>query len=739
MGPRTRDREEGLQQEQPSRAPAPPEPLRDPAALRRVLSPRSVALVGVSADPASFGARSTTNLRDFAGPVWTVNPKYAGQELHGRPCYGSIADLPEAPDCVLLALPRDGILPAVEAAAARGAGGAIIYASGYGETGLPERVAEENTLRETARSLGLPLVGVNCLGIVDHTIRAGVTFMPEYGRLTAPAGGVAITSQSGALGYALMQAAERGFSVCHLATAGNSTDLDVCDLAAFQLSMPECRSVALAVEGLRDARRLFLLGDAARAAGKAVVVLKLGRGEAGAAAAVSHTGSLAGSAAAWSAAFRRAGMAEVEDFDALLETAGLFAKAPKPKARGVAIVTPSGGAGIMAADHAEALGLEMPQPAPETERVLRSAIPDFGAPRNPCDLTAQVATNPSMFDACMDAMLADAQYGVVVMPTVYSHHATTAGRMEGMRPHARKHGKPLCIAWLPEQLEGPGAVAADGAPELPLFRSMRRLMNAIRLWLDHDAAAATRGAAAAAAVPGAPGLDIAVASLPGDGVVLMEAEAKALFARAGLPVVEERRATTAEAAGEAAAALGFPVVLKLDSPDIAHKTEVGGVRLNLGNEAAVREAFNAITAAARHHAPNARVDGVLVQRMARGGVELILGAKRDPQFGPMVLVGTGGVQAELWRDVALDLAPVTAEGAERMLRSLKGFALLDGFRGAERADIGAVAAAVAAFSSLVAAADERIVEAEINPLIAGPWGCLAVDGLVRCGGGSSSG
>ncbi len=719
-----------MQQPQAGRAVASaPEPLRDPAALRRVLSPRSVAVVGVSAEPASFGARTTTNLRDFAGPVWAVNPKYAGRELHGRPCYGSIAALPEAPDCVLLALPRTGVLAGVRAAAERGAGGVIAYASGYGETGLPDRVAEEEALREAARSLSLPLVGVNCLGIVDHTARAGVTFMPEYPRLTAPAGGVAITSQSGALGYALMQAAERGFSLCHMATAGNSTDLDVCDLAAYQLSMPECRSVALAVEGLRDARRLFLLGDAARAAGKAVVALKLGRGEAGAAAAVSHTGSLAGSAAAWSAAFRRAGMAEVEDFDALLETAGLFAKAPKPKARGVAIVTPSGGAGIMAADHAEALGLEMPQPAPETERVLRGAIPEFGAPRNPCDLTAQVATNPAMFDACMDAMLADKRYGVVVMPVVYSHHATTQARMESMRPHARRHGKPVCIAWIPEQLEGPGAVAADSAPELPLFRSMRRLMNAIRLWFEHDAAAgAPLGAPAAF-----PALDIAVASLPGGGEVLTEAEAKALFARAGLPVVEERRTTTAEAAAEAAAALGFPVVLKLDSPDIAHKTEVGGVRLNLGSAGAVREAFDAIVASASRHAPEARIDGALVQRMARKGVELILGAKRDPQFGPMVLVGTGGVTAELFRDVALDLAPVTAERAEAMLRSLRGFPLLDGFRGAEKADIQAAAGAVSAFSQLVAVAGERIAEAEINPLIAGPWGCLAVDGLVRCG------
>jgi acyl-CoA synthetase (NDP forming) len=703
-----------------------PEPLRDPASLRRLLSPRSVAVVGVSADPVGFGARSIGNMRGFDGPVWAVNPKYAGQELHGFPCLGSIADLPEAPDCVLLALPRTGIMPAVEACIAKGAGGIIAFASGYGETGLADRVAEEEALRDRCRAANMPLVGVNCLGIVDHVLKAGVTFMPEYGRLTAPPGGVAITSQSGALGYALMQAAERGFSVCHMTTAGNATDLDVCDLAAYQLSMPECRAVALAVEGLRDGRRLALLGEAARQVGKPIVVLKLGRGEAGAAAAVSHTGSLAGSAAAWSAAFRRAGMVEVEDFDALLETAGMFAKAPPPTAPGVAIITPSGGAGIMAADHAEALGLAMPQPRPETEAVLRAAIPDFGAPRNPCDLTAQVASDPSSYDACMEAMLSDPQYGCAVMPVVYSHHASTQLRMEQLRPYAPKFGKPLLIAWIPEQLEGPGAVAADSVPELILFRSMRRLMNAVRLWLEYHG----RKPAGTPARPH--GLEAALAGLPAGEVVLMEAEAKALFAKAGVPVVEERRAASAAEAAEAAAALGFPVVLKLDSPDIAHKTEVGGVKLNLADRAAVEAAFGAIMASARQKAPEARLDGVLIQRMSRPGVELILGARRDGQFGPLVLVGTGGVQAELWRDVALDLAPVSPERAEEMLRSLKGFPLLDGFRGGPRADIPAVAQAVSAFSVLVAEAGPRVEEAEVNPLICGDWGCLAVDGLVRC-------
>ncbi len=703
------------------------EALRDPQSLTRLLAPRSFAVVGVSAEPTGFGARTVQNMRDFDGPVWCVNPKYAGQELHGRPCFASVADLPGAPDSTVIALPRTGVMDAVQGLAKKGGGGAVIYASGYGETDLPERAVEEELLRETARRMGFPLLGANCLGFVDHRQRVGATFMPDYVKMTAPAGGVGVVSQSGALGYALMQAAERGFSVCHMTTAGNATDLDICDLAAYQLSMPECRAVALAVEGLRDGRRLALLGDAARKAGKPIIVLKLGRGEAGAAAAVSHTGSLAGSAAAWSAAFKRAGMVEVEDFDGLLETAGLFAKAGKPTAKGVAIITPSGGAGIMAADHAEFLGVDMPQPLPQTEAVLRAAIPDFGAPRNPCDLTAQVAGNPASYDLCMEAMLSDPQYGCAVLPQVYSHHATTVGRMEQLRVWGPKFGKPIIIAWIPEQLEGPGAVHAESVPDLILFRSMRRLMQGIKLWhAYHD-----QQIEAPPAPPA--GLDAAVAALPGGGAVLTEAEAKTLFAKVGVPVVEERRAATAEAAAAAAAALGFPVVLKLDSPDIAHKTEVGGVKLNLGDAAAVTAAFAEIMASATQHAPKARLDGVLIQRMAPKGVELILGARRDPQFGPMVLIGTGGVQAELWRDVALDLAPVTPARAEAMLRSLKGFPLLDGFRGSPKADVAAVAKAISAFSCLAAAAGEKLDEAEVNPLIAGPWGCLAVDGLVRCG------
>lgn len=701
-----------------------PAPLRRAESLRRLLAPNSVAVVGVSAEPTSFGARTITNMSGFAGPVYAVNPKYAGQELHGYPCVASITDLPEAVDSVVLCMPRTGILANVELAAARGVGGLTIYASGYGETDLPERAVEEEHLRARARELAIPLLGANCLGFVNHVTRAGATFMPDYFKMTAPAGGVGVVSQSGALGYALMQAAERGFAMCHMATAGNSTDLDVCDLAGFQLEMPQCRSIALAVEGLRDGRRLIELGDKARALGKPIVVLKLGRGETGAKAAMSHTGSMAGSTAAWSAAFRRAGMLEVEDFDALLETAGFMAKAPKPKARGVGIATPSGGAGILASDHAEYAGLTLPQPTAETEAVLRAAIPDFGSPRNPCDLTAQVATNPASFDACMNAMLADPQYAAIVMPVVYHNPTTTPLRMAAMAPLAKAAGKPICIAWIPESLEGPGPVAVDTSADLSLFRSMRRLMKAIALWLEYHDGQPAMGVIGEAA-------KAAAAALPEGACTLMEAQAKSAFAAAGLPAMPDARAATAETAIAAAEALGYPVVLKLDSPDIAHKTEVGGVKLNLASAAEVSTAFAAIMEGVRSHAPAARVDGVLVQRMAARGPELILGARQDPQFGVTLLVGLGGVQAELWRDVALDIAPVSPARAEAMLRSLKSFALLDGFRGAAPVDVAKVAETIARFSELAAAIGPRLEEMEINPLVCLPEGSVALDGLMQ--------
>jgi succinyl-CoA synthetase beta subunit len=277
---------------------------------------------------------------------------------------------------------------------------------------------------------------------------------------------------------------------------------------------------------------------------------------------------------------------------------------------------------------------------------------------------------------------------------------------------------------VPESLEGPGAEAADVSPDLVLFRSTRRMMNAIRLWFQQHDPKPEAGKVEARALT-------AAAAVPTGALTLMEAEAKSAFSKAGLPVVEERRAANPAAAVQAAESLGFPVVLKLDSPDVAHKTEVEGVQLNLADGTAVAAAFQRIMAGAAQHAPHARVDGVLIQRMEARGVELILGARRDPQFGTMVLVGLGGVQAELWKDVALEVAPVSPEGAMAMLRSLTAFPLLDGFRGSMPVDLAAICQTVARFSSFAAALGARLEEAEINPLVCRANGCVAVDGLMK--------
>jgi succinyl-CoA synthetase alpha subunit len=408
------------------------DPLRDPASLTRLLAPRSIAVVGVSAEATGFGARTVQNMAGFDGPVWCVNPKYAGQELHGRPCYASVAELPGAPDSAVIALPRTGVAAAVEALAAKGAGGAVLYASGYGETDLPERAAEEEALRLRARALGLPLVGANCLGFVDHVRRAGATFMPDYFKMTAPAGGVGIVSQSGAMGYALMQAAERGFAVCHMATAGNSTDLDVCDLAAFQLAMPECRSVALAVEGLRDARRLLALGELARAAGKPVIVLKLGRGEIGAQAAMSHTGSLAGSTAAWSAASSAPAC-----WRSRISTPCWKRRA---SSQGAAAARAGhrhrhafGGAGIMAPTTRSSRGSTCRSRA-RTPRRCCAPRSRIRQPAQPVRRDGAGGDEPQLFEDCMGAMLADDQYATVIFPIVYHNPATT--------PRAHAHARP---------------------------------------------------------------------------------------------------------------------------------------------------------------------------------------------------------------------------------------------------------------------------------------------------------
>jgi acetate---CoA ligase (ADP-forming) len=700
------------------------------ATLARLLHPASIAIIGASPSAGSFGARTLTNLARFKGRIYPINAKY--EKVGDLTCYPSIDALPEAPDAVVMTTPRESVEPLVQACIAKNAGGIVLYASGYAETSKPERVAAQLRLAALAQDSGVHLIGPNCIGVVNYLNDAAMTFsgLPrgEYPHEAT----VGIISQSGALGFAMAQAVERGMSISHVLTAGNSADVDVADQVAYLADDPGCKVIACIFEGMTHPTRFIEAAEIAWQANKPLVVFKVASSEQGATAAMSHTGSLAGSQAAYRAAFERAGVIMVDNCEALMETAAFFAKAPPPTARGVAVIATSGGAAIMAADKAELHGLPLPQPSDAVRAVLEAHIPEFGSARNPCDVTAQVLANPQSIGACGDALMSDPAYGVIVIPQVYSYEPAIP-RIKTFSDLALQHGKMTCNAWVTEWLEGPGARETERAPRMALFRSMDRCFATLAAWHRRDEKrkqpprVIQRASNATAKIAAATLIDAAAHA------TLTEREAKRVLATYGIPVVDERIVSTPDEAVLAAHAIGLPVVLKIESPDLPHKTEADVVRLNLRSEMEVRAAYDAIMQNAAKNAPRAKVSGVLVQPMIAPGLEIMIGARIDPLFGPLVVVSLGGIFVEVMKDNALALAPVTHDEARAMLLSLKGAALLKEFRGRPAIDLDRLADVVQRISELAADQSDRVTELDVNPLICHPDRTIAVDALiVRC-------
>ena len=690
-------------------------PIYTRAQLDRLIAPKSIAIVGASPRAGSFGLRTLENLANFRGAIWPVNAKYPKIGEHA--CYPSLAALPGKPDLVALVVPREGVEAALHEAAAAGAGGVVVYASGYGEMARDEGAAEQRRLAAIAQAAHMPMLGPNCMGLVNHELGVGVSFIPEYSKMPRRVGPIAFVSQSGALGYCLAQAAERGLGYRYFFSVGNSADLDVADLIGAMAEDPEVRAIACLFEGVPHARRLLAAGAKARAAGKPVIAYKMGVSEDGAAAARSHTGSMAGSGAAFRALFDRAGFVAVDDFEALVEYAKFFSAAGKPLAKGVAVVSGSGGAGIIAADMAARHGVPMPQPTEQTTAVLRSVVPEFGAARNPCDPTGQVLSVPESYNKCCQALLDDPQYGVLLSAMSVSSRETGPRRSIDMAALARSQPKAIAVVWVSEWLQGPGSEAYEADDRVGFFRSMDRCYAAIAAWHRwHDYA---------------PSAEPRLATKKGISSarkILGEREAKLVLAEYGIQSAPERQAKNADEAVKAAKELGYPVVLKADG-DIEHKTEAGAVKLDLRDEAALRAACAAMIAAK---------NGFLVQVMVKGGVELVVGVKRDPQCGPVLLVGLGGVLVEILHDTALALAPVGKLEARRMLESLKGYQLLKGYRGAPAANLDAVCEAVARISEFAADHADVIEEIDVNPLLARPDGAIALDALIVLRGAQGS-
>jgi acetate---CoA ligase (ADP-forming) len=706
---------------------APARPVYRHAELDRVLNPAHVCIVGASPKAGSFGERVLTNLAGFGGNIYLVNSKY--DTIGARRCYPSMAALPENPDCVAVVAPRDAVEDIVREAAQLRVGGVILYASGYAETQLPERIELQRRLEGIGLDSGLKILGPNCLGIANYLRRARISFSDYPAPRDMLGKSIGIASQSGALSQSLAQAFECGMSISHAFSAGNQADVDVADLVAYLADEPRCHAIVCVFEGMAHPQRLLEAAQIAWRNGKPLLIHKTATGTLGAEAAISHTGSLAGSDSAYRAAFERGGAIVVEEFEGLMEAAGFFAKAPPPKARGIAVLAASGGAAIMAADKAEAYGISLPQPGDAVRRILEANIPDFGSARNPCDVTGQVVNNPLSMPACSDALLSDFAYGALVVPQTLAFEMYKS-RLDSLGMQSAHHGKITCSVLISSWLQGPGALEAERNTHVALFRSMDRCFRAIAAWHhradlmqggERDVRRISDFSAAARAAR-------LIAGAANDR--LTERESKSVLELYGIPTVQELGADSLNSLLHAATQLGYPLALKIESCDIAHKTEAGGVALNLRCMDEVRAAYERVLANARNFSREAKISGVLLQRMVPEGVEVVVGARIDPLLGPLIVVGFGGVLVELLRDSAVELAPINAGEAMRMLQRLKGAALFGGFRGGPAVDLDRLADLLVRVSELAADQQDLIAELDINPVICVGSTLTAVDALI---------
>jgi acetyltransferase len=707
--------------------------LYNAADLRRLINPGVVAVVGASETRGSFGERTLSNMADFTGKVFAINPKY--QTLLGRPCVPSLADLPESPDCVVLCVARPMVEGMIEIAAAVKAGGVIVYASGFAETAKPDRIEAQQRLIELSRRTGVRVVGPNCVGLANTRSGAGLNFMPDYAGMGHRRGPIGIVSQSGALGYTVLQGMERGIGFSHYLAAGNSCDVDVCDFISYLAEDDDTRSIICLLEGVKDGERFLAAARKARDAGKALIVCKTGNSETSGKAAMSHTGTMVGSAVAYRTAFEDTGAIAIDDLEAVLETASFFAKTKAPgSGRGVGILSTSGGAAVICADKAEQHGVSLPALEAKTASALHEVVPDFGSVANPSDLTAEVLKTSETFGFCLDAFLNDSSFSALVMPMIFAHGSSSGARAPTIVEAAARIDRPLAVVWMNEWYQGPGSDLLDADPRVCMFRSADRCFATLRAWFDwHEHR--TRRLIPAERRSAPSNEHAARAILCGAmrcGEALSETISKQILACYGIAVPREILACDPAEAAFAARQIGGPVAVKIVSPDILHKTEAGGVRLGLMGPEDVRRAAEDILASASRHAPQARIDGISVQQMAPPGVEIVLGVKNDRQFGPLVAAGLGGIMVELLGDTAVRLAPVTDHTARAMLDSLKGRALLTGFRGLPGVNTASLVDMICRLSELAHDLKDVVDQIDVNPVIVAAGGALAADALIIC-------
>jgi acetyl coenzyme A synthetase (ADP forming)-like protein len=690
------------------------------AAVGHFLRPASVALIGASRRRGTVGGELLHNLLDsgFEGPIYAVNPK--AETVQGLPAHRSVLDVDGEVELAVVAVPAEAVVGVARECARKGVRALLVVSGGFGEVGSEGR-RRQDELVAVCRTAGMRLVGPNCLGVLDSAHRLNATFGPRR----PPAGNIGLLSQSGAVGLALIEQAEAlGLGLSSFVSIGNKPDISGNDVLEYWEGDPETDVVLLYLESFGNPRHFARIARRVSRA-KPVVAVKSGASAAGARAAASHTGAVvAASGVGVEALFRQAGVVRVETLSELFDVASLLASQPIPAGTRVGIVTNSGGPAILCADACQAGGLEVVELSESLRGKLAELLPPGAASANPIDMLA--AAKPDDYERTLAALAASGEVDAVIAIFTPALHTRPEEVEEAVARCARSLEGRLPVLTVLVPGTAPRG-AAEGPPRYGFPEDAARALSRVARygeWLR----------APEGAVPAFPDVrrgeaaDVVERALGAGPGWLAPSDIAALFSCYGLPLVETAMAASAAEAGSAALGIGGPVVLKAVSPTVLHKTEAGAVVVGLSGEAEVRAAAAAMQARLANAGHD--VDGFVVQREVSGGVELLAGVTSDPLFGPLVACGAGGTAVELVHDVAVRITPLTDRGAAEMVRSLRTFPLLDGYRGAPKTDVRAVEEILLRLSALVEAHPE-VAELDCNPVLALPEGAVVVDARVR--------
>jgi acetate---CoA ligase (ADP-forming) len=688
--------------------------------LDPLLRPQSVAVIGASDEPARIGGRPVYSMLQgkYQGRLYPVNP--SRETVQGLKAYANIKDVPETVDSVVVSVPASVALNVIQECADAGVKSAVVFTSGFAEIGDAGLDAQAEIGR-IARQSGMRIVGPNCLGVFTLDIGWFGTFANTLASLKVPSGPIGIVTQSGAYGGHLFTISQnRGVGTNHWVTTGNEVDVDVAEVIEYYAEVDSIRVIVAYAEGIKDAERMCRALDMARQAEKPVIFMKVGSTEAGARAAASHTASLAGADAVFDGLFLQYGAYRAETTEEMADLAYACQFGRYPKGRKIGLQTISGGIGVQLADASTKRGFDVAPLPKATQKKILDLIP-FAGVNNPVDFTGQVLNERRFLEDSMRHVIDEGGYDsqILYMASLPVSQFTGALSLEIFAALRKQYPEELMFMSMIATPEGRKKYEELGYPCFEDHSLAVRAMAGLRYFGE----VFERGRPDAP--PAAP-----KGVLPAPSAAVGEHEAKRIIASAGIPVARETLASSADDCVSAWKDFAGPVVMKIASPDLPHKTEIGGVLLNVDGEAAVRDGHATLLERARAAKPDARIDGVIVAEMIKGGVETVMGVVRDPVFGPVVMFGIGGVFVEVLKDVTFRIAPFGVDEAHRMINGIRGRAMLDGVRGAPPSDIDALADALARLSVFAAANAESIDSIDVNPFIVLPKGAAAVDALI---------